>query len=71
MQCITILLPFHSIMLIDFFPSKRNQKSHVTSNLVHKLYQVQNVGKQFWTYFKKFVSKDDLVATEAKQKSRQ
>jgi hypothetical protein len=39
--------------------------------LVHKLYRVQNVGKQPLSYFERFVSKDDLTAAEAKQKSKQ
>jgi hypothetical protein len=80
-DCKLVSYPFqclHSITISSsyipdywFLHCRCNQKSHVTSNLVHKLYRVQNVGKQPLSYFEKFVSKDDLAAAEAKQKSKQ
>jgi hypothetical protein len=46
-----------------------NKKSHVTSNLVLKLYQVQTIAPQPHSYFKSQVSKEDLSACEVKHKS--
>jgi hypothetical protein len=41
----------------------------VTTNLVHKLYRIQSVAPQSLQYFDSLVSKEDIAASEAKQKS--
>jgi hypothetical protein len=42
---------------------------HVTSNLVHKLYRVQTIIPAIFLFFESQVFKDDLAASEVKQKS--
>ncbi|KAG0596742.1 hypothetical protein M758_UG281300 [Ceratodon purpureus] len=45
----------------------RNQKSHVATNLVHRLYQIQNIAPQPLAYFEGLVSKALLNMSKAKQ----
>jgi hypothetical protein len=62
--CVSILL-----ILFIFNICRRNQKSHVTTNLVHKLYRIQSIALQPLQYFENLVSKEDIAASKAKQKS--
>ena len=53
-----------------FYFVMRNQKSHVCTNLVHKFFRIQSIAGQPLSYFEKLVSKEDLTAADAKQKSK-
>lgn len=55
-------------MLYTLF-SSRDGKFHVTSNLVHRLYHAQNFRPLPLTFFKSLVTKEELRATEMKQRS--
>lgn len=46
---------------------RRNQKSHVETNIVHKLYRIQNIAPQPFAYFEGIVSKATLDSAKAKQ----
>src|SRR6202022_4501004 len=59
-------LAYHWFFCFD----RRNQKSHVCTNLVHKLFRIQSIAGQPLSYFEKLVSKEDLTAADAKQKSK-
>jgi hypothetical protein len=60
------VLRFDLLSLVFF---RRIQKSHVSTNLVHKLYRIQNIAGKLIPYFEKLVSKENLATIEAKQKS--
>ena len=49
-----------------FYFIKRNQKSHVSTNLVHELFRIQSIVGQPLSYFENFVFKEDLTAADAK-----
>ena len=53
-----------------FYFVKRNQESHVCTNLVHKLFLIQSITRQPLSYFEKLVFKKDLTAADVKQKSK-
>ena len=44
-----------------------NQKSHITTNLVHKLFHIQHIGPQPLAYFQGLVSPTVLEAARKKQ----
>ena len=46
---------------------RKNQKSHVTTNLVHKLFRIQNIAPQPLSYFEGLVSPTVLEAARKKQ----
>jgi hypothetical protein len=46
---------------------RKNQKSHVTTNLVHKLFRIQNIAPQPLSYFEGLVSPNVLEAARKKQ----
>jgi hypothetical protein len=54
-------------LLITFWLSRKNQKSHVTTNLIHKLFWIQNIAPQPLSYFHGLVSPTVLEAARKKQ----
>jgi hypothetical protein len=60
----TLIIALSSMLSINLL-----EITHVTSNLVLKLFQVQTIVLQPFFYFEFQVSKDDLSAFEVKQKS--
>ena len=52
---------------VQFWVYRKNQKSHVTTNLVHKLYRIQNIAPQPLSYFEGLVSPAVLEAAKKKQ----
>jgi len=69
-SCFSIVFSFHISYISIYYAYRRNQKSHVSTNLVHKLFRIQNIAAQPVSYFEKLVSKEDLAASDAKQKSK-
>ena len=53
-----------------FYFVRKNQKSHVCTNFVHKLFRIQSIAGQPLSYFEKLVSKENLTAADAEQKSK-
>ena len=51
----------------DFWVCRKNQKSHVTTNLVHKLFRIQSIAPQPLPYFEGLVSPTILEAARNKQ----
>ena len=55
----------HSYIYFRF--ARKNQKSHVTTNLVHKLFRIQNLAPQPLSYFEGLVPPATLEAARKKQ----
>ena len=56
-----------NISNLQFGYYRKNQKSHVTTNLVHKLFRIQNIAPQPLSYFEGLVSPTVLEAARKKQ----
>lgn len=53
--------------LCAFILCRRNQKSHVATNIVHKLYRIQTIAPQPFSYFEKLVSPAAIESSKKKQ----
>ena len=56
--------------LFPFWFCGKNKKSHVTTNLVHKLFRIQNLAPQPLSYFEDLVSPAVLEAARKKQSGK-
>ena len=53
-----------------FYFVMKNQKFYVSKNLVYKVFHIQSIARQLFLYFETFISKEDLLAAHAIQKSK-
>lgn len=63
-------LKFVNHDVISVLKCRRNEKQHVKSNLVHKLFRVKKVGRQPLEYFKDMITPDEYKASELKQSGK-
>ena len=61
------LIYSYNFLICIFRLFRKNQKSHVTTNLVHKLFRIQNIAPQPLSYFEGLVSPTVLEAARKKQ----